>query len=154
MKEEQFLSIYLIAIWHLEHLLYEVKDEWDWLEKKSLNLRINWAYMYFVMGFPGGLDGKEYPCNVGDPSSIPGSGRSLGGGNGNPVQYSCLEFSIDEDAWWATIDGVTKSQTELCEGQVRWKKFSEKICMWKLKLKIPVSYPINYVWPPQNVSNN
>ena len=75
--------------------------------------------MYFVMGFPGGLDGKEYPCNVGDPSSIPGSGRSLGGGNGNPVQYSCLEFSIDEDAWWATIDGVTKSQTELCEGQVR-----------------------------------
>ena len=44
---------------------------------------------------------------------------SPGGGNGNSVQYSCLENSIDKEAWWATIDRVTKSQTGLCEGQVR-----------------------------------
>ena len=46
-------------------------------------------------GFPGGLDGKESACNAGDPSSIPGSGRSPGKGNGNPHQYSCLENSMD-----------------------------------------------------------
>ena len=47
------------------------------------------------MGFPGGSDGKESACNVGDPGSIPGMGRSLGGGNGNPLQYSCLKNSMD-----------------------------------------------------------
>ena len=45
-------------------------------------------------GFPGGLDGKESACNVGDPGSIPGSGSSPGGGHGNPLQYSCLENPI------------------------------------------------------------
>ena len=43
------------------------------------------------MGFPGGSDGKEFTCNVGDVASIPGLGRSPGGGYGNPLQYSCLE---------------------------------------------------------------
>ena len=45
----------------------------------------------FFMGFPGGSDGKEYTCNVGDLGSIPGLGRSPGGGHGNPLQCSCLE---------------------------------------------------------------
>ena len=44
--------------------------------------------------FPGGSDGKESACNAGDPGSIPGSGRSPGGGSGNPLQYSCLENSM------------------------------------------------------------
>ena len=44
-----------------------------------------------MMGFPGGSDGKESDCNAGNLSSIPGSGRSLREGNGNPLQYSCLE---------------------------------------------------------------
>ena len=52
----------------------------------------------FVMGFPGGSDGKGSACNVGDLGSIPGSGRSLGEGNGNPLQYSCLENPVDEGA--------------------------------------------------------
>ena len=43
------------------------------------------------MAFPGGSDSKESACNAGDPGSVPGSGRSLGGGHGNPLQYSCLE---------------------------------------------------------------
>jgi len=48
-------------------------------------------------------------CNVGDPRSIPGSGRSPGEGNGNSLQYSCLENSMDRGAWWATVHGVAKS---------------------------------------------
>ena len=61
-------------------------------------------------GFPWWLSGKESACNAGDPGSIPGSGRSPGGGNGNPLQYSCLENPMDREAWRATMYGVTKSQ--------------------------------------------
>ena len=63
------------------------------------------------MGFPGGSDGKESVCNAEDMGSIPGLGRSIGEGNGNPLQYSCLEKSMDGGAWRATVHGVTKSQT-------------------------------------------
>ena len=62
-------------------------------------------------GFPGGSDGKASACNAGDPGSIPGSRRSPGEGNGNPLQYSCLENSMDRGAWWSTVCGVAKSQT-------------------------------------------
>ena len=65
------------------------------------------------MGFPGGLDNKESACNVKDPGLIPGSGRSPGEGNGDPLQYSCLENFMDTGAWWATVHGFTKSQTQL-----------------------------------------
>ena len=58
------------------------------------------------MGFAGGLDSRESACNAGDPSSIPGSGRSPGGGNGNPLQYSCLDNSTDRGAWQAIVHGV------------------------------------------------
>ena len=64
-------------------------------------------------GFPGGSDGKVSACNVGDPGSMPGSGRSPGEGNGNPLQYSCLENSMDGGAWWAIVHGVAKSWTQL-----------------------------------------
>ena len=67
------------------------------------------------MGFPGGLDSKESASNVGDLDSIPGLGRSPGEGNGYPLQYSCLENSMDRGAWWATIYGVAKSQTGLSD---------------------------------------
>ena len=60
---------------------------------------------------PGSSDGKESTCNAGDPDSIPGSGRSLGEGNGYPLQYSCLENSTDRGPWQATVHGVAKSQT-------------------------------------------
>ena len=56
---------------------------------------------------------KNLPANAGDTSSIPGSGRSTGEGNGNPLQCSCLENPMDRGAWWATIHGVTKSWTQL-----------------------------------------
>ena len=60
------------------------------------------------MGFPGGLDGKVSTFNVGDPSSIPRSGRSPGAENGNPLQYSWLENPMDRRARQATVHGVTK----------------------------------------------
>ena len=66
-----------------------------------------------MMGFPGGSDGKASVCDAGDLGLIPGSGRSPGEGNGNPLQYSRLENSMDAGAWWATVYGVTKSQTQL-----------------------------------------
>ena len=65
------------------------------------------------MGFPGGSDGKESACNAGDTGLIPGSGISPGEGNGNPLQYSCLENSMDRGSWWATVPGVAKSQTRM-----------------------------------------
>ena len=65
----------------------------------------------YLWGCPGGSDGKESACNAGDLGSIPGLGRSPGEGNGNPLQYSCLENPMDRGAWWATVHGVTKSQT-------------------------------------------
>ena len=64
-------------------------------------------------GFPGYSEGKEFACNAGDKGSIPGSGRSPGEGNGNPLQYSCLENSMDRGAWWAAVHRVTKSRTGL-----------------------------------------
>ena len=65
------------------------------------------------MCFPGGSDGKESACSAGDPSSILGLGRSPGKGNGNPLQYSCLEDPMDRGAWWATVHGVVRSWTRL-----------------------------------------
>ena len=65
------------------------------------------------VGFPGGSVVKNPPASARDMDSIPGSGRSSGGGNGNPLQYSCLENPKDRAAWWATVHGGTKSQIGL-----------------------------------------
>ena len=63
------------------------------------------------LDFPGGSDSKEPACNAGDPGSIPGTRRSPGESNGNPLQYSCLGNSMDRGAWWSTVHGVTESHT-------------------------------------------
>ena len=67
------------------------------------------------MDLPCSSDGKESACNEGDLGSIPGSGRSSGEVNGNPLQYSCLESPVDRGAWRATVHGVAKSQTGLSD---------------------------------------
>ena len=67
-------------------------------------------YMCFSLGFFGSSKDKESACNARDRGLIPGSGRSPGEGNGNPLQYSCLDNPMDSRAWWATVHGVTKSQ--------------------------------------------
>ena len=62
---------------------------------------------------------KNQPANAGDTGSIPGPGSSPGGGNGNPLQYSCLEIPTDRGAWWGTVHGVAKSRTRLGDS-MRW----------------------------------
>ena len=59
-------------------------------------------------GFPSGSAVKNLPASVGDLGLIPGLGRSPGEGNGSPLQYSCLENSMDREAWWATVHGIAK----------------------------------------------
>ena len=68
------------------------------------------------MGFPGGSNGKESACNAGalGVESL-GQGRSPGEGNGNPLQYSCLENSMERGAWWATVQWVAKSWTRVSD---------------------------------------
>ena len=64
-----------------------------------------------LTGFPGGSGGNESARNAGNPGLIPGSGRSAGEGNGYPLQYSCLEYSMDRGASQAKVHGITKSWT-------------------------------------------
>ena len=65
--------------------------------------------------FPRWLNSKESACNARDMGSNPGSGRSPGEGNGNPLQYSCLGNPIEREAWWSRVHGITKSQIQLCD---------------------------------------
>ena len=71
------------------------------------------SYRRLLIHFPGGSDGKESACSAGDPGFIPGLGRSVGEGNGNPLQCSCLGNPMDGGAWQAPVHGVTKSRTQL-----------------------------------------
>ena len=72
-------------------------------------------YSSVYMRIPQWLSGKESACNAGDLGLIPGSERSLGEGHGNPLQYSCLENSMDSGDWQATVHGVAKSWTGLSD---------------------------------------
>ena len=75
---------------------------------------LGFVVFLWILIFVGGSDGKASACNEGDLGSIHVSRRSPGEGNdGNPLQYSCLENSMDGGAWWATVHGVAKSQTRL-----------------------------------------
>ena len=78
-------------------------QEWP---ARPLPLRI---CVWVKRAFPGGAEVKVSACSAGDLGSIPGSGRSPGEGNGNPLQYSCLENPMDGGAWWAIVHGVTES---------------------------------------------
>ena len=82
-----------------------------------------WTYLQGssgdTWGFPGGWDSKESICNAGDLVSIPRLGRSPGEGQGNPLQYSCLE-NPHREAWWATVHGVSKSWTRLSD-PAKWR---------------------------------
>ena len=86
-----------------------------WGPKESdVTERLSTAHI-FQAGLPRWLSGKESTCQAGEASLIPGSERSAGGGNGNPLQYSCLRNPMDGGAWWATVHRVTKSWTQLSD---------------------------------------
>ena len=117
---------------------------------------------------PCSSDSKESACNVGDLGSIPGSGRSSGERNGNPLQYSCLENSMDRGAWRATLLGVAKNQTQTRlnqlhvhpnqgkeqMGQCSRRQWRERECIWKghRHLKgVKILWEENAAkWPPQD----
>ena len=88
---------------------------WYFSRQSWFQLVLHPAWHFPWSRFPGGSDGKASACSVGDPDAILGSGRSPGEGNGSPLQYSCLENSLDGGAWWATVHGVTKSWTRLSD---------------------------------------
>ena len=71
----------------------------------------SYCAFYFPGGFPGGSVSKESACNAGDLGSIPRLGRYPGKGNDNPLQYSCLESSMDKGTWQATVHGIAESDT-------------------------------------------
>ena len=75
----------------------------------------NYPLLIVFWGFLGSSEVKASACNAGDLGLIPGSGRSPGEGNGNPLQYSCLENPMDRGAWWAAVHRVTKSWTRLSD---------------------------------------
>ena len=88
------------------------------LELEEADTRRNWEGLDLgitLRDFPGGSDGKASAYSAGDLGLIPGSGRSSGKGNGNPLQYSCLENPMDGGAWRATVNGAAKSRTRLSD---------------------------------------
>ena len=91
--------------------------------------------MYISVGFPSSMVVKNPPTNArnaGDLGLAPGSVRSPGERNGNPLQYSCLDNSLDRGAWWVTVHGVSKSRTQL----------STQSCKFSLCLEISEYLPI------------
>ena len=92
-----------------------------WLATLKINLYI-----------PGGSEVKASACNVGDVGLIPGSGRFPGEGNGNPLQYSCLENPMDGGAWWATVHGIPKSWTQLSDLMEKVMAPHSNTLAWKI----------------------
>ena len=86
------------------------------------------------VGFPGGSEVKASACSAGDLGSIPGSGRSPGEGNGNPLWYPCLENPMDGGAWQATVHGVATSRTQLSDFTFTFRQCDDlnKSCFCRL----------------------
>ena len=91
------------------HIYGITRMENDWYF--GVFLRFFFYVDHFLRSFSIGSDSKESACNAGDRGSNSGSGRRPGGGNGNPLQYSCLENSLDTGACWVTVRGITESDT-------------------------------------------
>ena len=94
---------------HLPYILLFNAVQLSFLLRNSPH--IPWAKISIYSDFPGGSDGKESACNARDPGSIPGLKGSFGEGNGNPLQYSCLENSTDRRAWRPTVHGQKELDT-------------------------------------------
>ena len=80
-----------------------------------MNNSYHLSSLFEYLGFPGGSEVKASACNAGDLGSIPGSGKSPGEGNGNPLQYSCLENPMDGGAWWAYISPWGRKESDTTE---------------------------------------
>ena len=100
-------------------------------------------------GFPDGSVVKNPSANAGNTGSIPGLGRSSGGGNGNPLQYSCLENSMDRGAWQTTVHGVTKSWTWQITEHAHTRVMR---CMDMSWVRIQLGTGMNWSWGPNTVT--
>ena len=83
-------------------------------------------------GFPGGSVDKESACNAGNAGSMPGSGRSPGGGHSNPLQYSCLENPMDRGALWATVHSVSRNQAQTEEAEHTRTHWGQEGLVWNI----------------------
>ena len=105
----------------------ETNSEGALVDRRFAGVPVMW-------GLPQWLSSKESACNAEDTGSIPGWGRSPGGGHGNPLPYSCLENPMDRGAWWATVHRVTKSQTQLKWLSPSWVMvFEDTAGNWEIK---------------------
>ena len=114
----------------MKSVLEKINNTFE-LAKESLNLQTVEILQSYeeTWAFQVALVVKNLPDNAGDTGdmdSIPGSGRSPGGGHGNPLQYFCLENPLNRGAWWATVHRVAKSQTQLKPLSVRAHTHTEK----------------------------
>ena len=125
MKFDGFSTLWILDPWELQSRKFCLLRQ---NSHRSKNVPVLLAFINYpscinlhkycrftLKSFPDVSVGKESTCNVGDPGSIPGWGRSSGEGNGNPLQYSCLGNSMDRGAWWASVHQVTKSQTQMSD---------------------------------------
>ena len=107
-----YLRLCPLLPWCLENS----RHNYVWMTTWWLKEEMNWQRPNgHQVDFPGGSDSEASAYNVGEPCSIPGSERSPGEGNGNPLQYPCLENPTDGGAWWATVYGVAMSRTWLSD---------------------------------------
>jgi len=118
------VNIYTLIWFHKGSLKWK-NFEWFVLFKNFPQITMIVIYLA-QRGFPGRSDGKEFSCNPGDLGSILGAGRSPGEGNGYPLQYSCLESSMDRGAWWAMVDGVAKNRTWLSNYHFLAQKYTDQ----------------------------
>ena len=118
---------------------------WIWSRAKRGEF-VGWASRQAWYGlplFPGGSDDKESACTVKDSGLIPGTGRSPGEGNGNPLQYSCLENPMDRGAWWAAVHGVAKSWTRLSDWRFHFLLWQHEECKCRAWIN---SYWVSWCW--------
>ena len=107
------LSLIHSCVFEISHSVYNLEStqcilKWNELYTPKC---IMITYCYILPGIPGGSDGKEPARSATDPGSFSGSGRSPGGGLGNPCQHSCLKNPMDSQAWWATVHVVAQCLT-------------------------------------------
>ena len=102
------------SVVHISHVNHLTKEKVIF----SFSYMEGMIFLWLVISceaFPGGSDSKEFTCNAGDSGSIPGSGRFPGEGNDYPLQYSCMENSMDRGTWQAIVHAVAKNQTRFSE---------------------------------------
>ena len=123
-------SYYCYSFWHVQKFW---KASLIFGKLKNINQLLLFLFKSYLKekGLPRWLSGKESTCQARDTGSIPGSGRSPRGGNRNPLQNSCLGNPMDGEAWWATVHGVTKSQTQLSSwAHLREKKVTDTVFLF------------------------